>query len=195
MGRHRKEGAEHRRRCRATAAGETERFERVVSNMDSIRTYRELVGGDVAARYDRKGFEPACSGVVLYLGLNKRYDHLAHHDFVFSRDPEEEFHHIYDKGEPAPDPTATSVDGAVADAGPTPTPIDDSDPSVSTGNDPNNNDTEGGFPPETRGSETVDGNRRIPDEDGTGSRNGAAGEPGWRASRSATTPAIRTCTS
>jgi len=42
---------------------------------------------------------------VLYLGLNKRYDHLAHHDFVFSRDPDEEFHAIYDLGIPAPDPT------------------------------------------------------------------------------------------
>jgi diapolycopene oxygenase len=37
--------------------------------------------------------------------LKKRYEHLAHHDFVFSRDPEEEFHAIYDLGEPAPDPT------------------------------------------------------------------------------------------
>ncbi len=88
------------------ASGEMEAFEAVVSNMDSIRTYRELVGGDIGARYDRKGYEPACSGVVLYLGLNKRYDHLLHHDFVFSRDVEEEFDHIYKRGEPAPDPTA-----------------------------------------------------------------------------------------
>jgi diapolycopene oxygenase len=43
--------------------------------------------------------------VVLYLGLNRGYDHLAHHCFVFSRDPEEEFHYIYDLGQPAPDPT------------------------------------------------------------------------------------------
>ncbi len=28
-----------------------------------------------------------------------------HHDFVFSRDPHEEFEFIYRKGEPAPDPT------------------------------------------------------------------------------------------
>ena len=42
---------------------------------------------------------------MLYLGLNKRYEHLAHHDFVFSRDPHEEFDLIYKKGEPAPDPT------------------------------------------------------------------------------------------
>jgi phytoene dehydrogenase-like protein len=43
--------------------------------------------------------------VVLYLGLDRAYDHLAHHDFVFSRDPEEEFDCIYRAGEPAPDPT------------------------------------------------------------------------------------------
>lgn len=76
----------------------------VVSNMDAIRTYRELVGEDAARPYEGR-FEPACSGVVLYLGLNRRYDHLAHHDFVFSADPEEEFGWIYGRGEPAPDPT------------------------------------------------------------------------------------------
>ena len=48
----------------------------VVSNMDAIRTYRELLGGKAGARYGRK-FKPACSGVVLYLGLEKPYEHLA----------------------------------------------------------------------------------------------------------------------
>ena len=42
---------------------------------------------------------------MLYLGLDRAYDHLLHHDFVFSRDPHEEFDSIYRKGEPAPDPT------------------------------------------------------------------------------------------
>jgi phytoene dehydrogenase-like protein len=88
-----------------TSAGAEQRVDAVVSNMDAIRTYRELVGGEAARAYDRKGYEPACSGVVLYLGLSKRYEHLAHHDFVFSRDPEEEFDFIYKRGEPAPDPT------------------------------------------------------------------------------------------
>ncbi len=88
-----------------TANG-VERHAAVISNMDAVRTYRELVGGKVGQAYERKAFEPACSGVVLYLGLNKRYDHLLHHDFVFSRDPQEEFEAIYKQGEPAPDPTA-----------------------------------------------------------------------------------------
>ncbi|GEP03947.1 phytoene desaturase family protein [Methylobacterium oxalidis] len=97
-------------------------YDAVISNMDSVRTYRELVGGEVGRSYEKKSFEPACSGVVLYLGLNKRYEHLNHHDFVFSRDPEEEFDFIYNKGEPAPDPTAylaapSSTDPSVAPEG------------------------------------------------------------------------------
>jgi len=89
-----------------TDSGETVPLRAVVSNMDSVRTYRELVGGAAAQRFARRWpREPACSGVVLYLGLDRAYDHLAHHDFVFSRDPEEEFDWIYRKGEPAPDPS------------------------------------------------------------------------------------------
>ena len=90
-----------------TDAGETVPLAAVVSNMDSVRTYRELVGGPPAEKFERRHPrpEPACSGVVLYLGLDRGYDHLLHHDFVFSRDPEEEFDWIYRRGEPAPDPT------------------------------------------------------------------------------------------
>jgi phytoene desaturase len=88
------------------AGGGTIRFDAVVSNEDAVRTYRELVQGDHALRFEKeREYEPACSGVVLYLGLNRRYEHLAHHCFVFSRDPKEEFRHIYDLGQLAPDPT------------------------------------------------------------------------------------------
>jgi diapolycopene oxygenase len=99
-----------------TASGEAVRHDAVISNMDSIRTYRELVGGAAGERYARKTFEPACSGVVLYLGLDRRYDQLLHHDFVFSRDPAEEFDFIYRRGEPAPDPTCYIAAPAVTDS-------------------------------------------------------------------------------
>jgi phytoene desaturase len=92
-----------------TDTGERVELAAVVSNADSVRTHRELVNGAApraVRRFEnRRGYEPACSGVVLYLGLRKGYDHLLHHDFVFSRDPEEEFDSIYRKGEPASDPT------------------------------------------------------------------------------------------
>ena len=89
-----------------TEAGERVALSAVVSNMDSVRTYRELVGGAAQKSFSRRWKrEPACSGVVLYLGLDRAYDHLLHHGFVFSRDPEEEFDYIYKRGQPAPDPT------------------------------------------------------------------------------------------
>jgi phytoene desaturase len=90
-----------------TDCGETIPLAAVVSNSDSVRTHAELLAGTPAARRfaRRRKYEPACSGVVLYLGLDRAYEHLAHHCFVFSRDPEEEFEYIYRRGEPAPDPT------------------------------------------------------------------------------------------
>lgn len=78
----------------------------VVSNSDSVLTHRELLPAEIRKQFEsRRDYEPACSGVVLYLGLNRRFDHLLHHNFVFSSDAEEEFETIYRKGEPAPDPT------------------------------------------------------------------------------------------
>jgi phytoene desaturase len=101
-----------------TTMGETYRFDAIVSNEDAVRTHRELLAGSAAAREfeHKRSYEPACSGVVLYLGLSRRYEHLAHHDFVFSRDPHEEFHAIYDLGEPAPDPTCYLACTARTDA-------------------------------------------------------------------------------
>jgi diapolycopene oxygenase len=89
-----------------TTGGERIPLAAVVSNVDAVRTYAELIGGKAGARFaGLRRREPACSGVVLYLGLDRAYPHLLHHNFVFSRDPEEEFDWIYGRGEPAPDPT------------------------------------------------------------------------------------------
>jgi diapolycopene oxygenase len=97
--------------CQATGvrltSGESIAFDKVVSNCDSVRTHRELLRdySQPTSFTRKKDFEPACSGVVLYLGLKERYQHLLHHNFVFSKDPHEEFDWIYKRGEPAPDPT------------------------------------------------------------------------------------------
>ncbi len=82
-------------------------FDAVVSNCDSVRTHRELLRHHTQplSLSRKRDIEPACSGVVLYLGLREKYDHLLHHNFVFSRDPHEEFDWIYRRGLPAPDPT------------------------------------------------------------------------------------------
>ncbi len=102
-----------------TADGTLHRFDAVVSNMDSGRTHRELLAGsDAAEAFERKrDYEPACSGVVLYLGLKERYPLLLHHNFVFSRDPHEEFEDIYRKGIPASDPSCYVCAPAITEPG------------------------------------------------------------------------------
>jgi phytoene desaturase len=105
-----------------TNQGEELPLTAVVSNCDAVRTHRELINGSVGAKFEKRcKYEPACSGVVLYLGLNQRYEHLAHHDFVFSRDPHEEFDFIYKKGEPAPDPTCYLAATTCTEPGTAPT--------------------------------------------------------------------------
>lgn len=80
----------------------------VVSNCDVRRTLRELVA-TAPARAAEAGiarrYEPACSGLVLYLGLDRQYPQLAHHNFLFSRSSRSEFDDIYRHGRPAADPT------------------------------------------------------------------------------------------
>ncbi len=101
-----------------TATGEVIEASAVVSNCDSVRTHRELISGVPARRFaKRRKYEPACSGVVLYLGLKRQYKQLLHHSFVFSRDPHEEFESIYRRGEPALDPTCYVCAPAQTDLG------------------------------------------------------------------------------
>lgn len=88
-----------------TDGGELIPADAVVSNSDSVLSHQELLGPDGRRFASRRRYEPACSGVVMYIGLRRRYNHLAHHNFVFSRSAEAEFHDIYELGRPAEDPT------------------------------------------------------------------------------------------
>ena len=88
--------------------GRTITADAVVSNCDVQRTFRDLVGTPEAKAKQQaiaKDYTPACSGVVLYLGLDRQYEHLAHHNFLFSSNSQEEFGDIYARGIPARDPT------------------------------------------------------------------------------------------
>ena len=90
-------------------SGERIEADAVLSNCDVQRTYRNHLSHEPAAlralaNIGRK-YEPACSGVVLYLGLRRQYDHLAHHNFLFSGSSQQEFNDIYKRGEPARDPS------------------------------------------------------------------------------------------
>ncbi|MFO1500796.1 MAG: phytoene desaturase family protein [Verrucomicrobiota bacterium] len=94
----------------------------VVSNMEVIPAYKTLLREDAAFLRSLDRFEPACSGLVLELGLDCQYPHLAHHNFLFSRDQKEHFHTVFRKRQLPPDPTiylvcASRSDPTVAPAG------------------------------------------------------------------------------
>jgi diapolycopene oxygenase len=94
-------GADRRANGVVLEDGSVEPCHAVVSNADSVRTFRELLGDETRL----KQFKPACSGVVLYLGLDRQYEALLHHNFVFSDDPAAEAETVFEKGELANDPT------------------------------------------------------------------------------------------
>ena len=71
------------------ASGEQIQAELVVSNADLPYTYRKLIDPSQRKQYSDQRldrFEYACSGYILYLGLDKTYDHLRHQALYFSED-------------------------------------------------------------------------------------------------------------
>ncbi|MED4127822.1 phytoene desaturase family protein [Shouchella miscanthi] len=88
--------------------GEEVHADIVVSNLEAIPTYRQLLKEHPQHKTQAKKlekFEPSVSGLVLLLGLRREYPQLAHHNFFFSKDPEEEFKQIFEEKRPADDPT------------------------------------------------------------------------------------------
>ncbi len=97
----------------------------VIANSDFVRSHRELLPATSTRRQIEQTpsrFEPSCSGVVIYFGMNRKYDLLRHHDFFFSKDPKQEFQDIYRRKIPTKDPTLcvcspSRTDPSVAPAG------------------------------------------------------------------------------
>ncbi len=102
--------------------GETFDADYVVSNMETIPAYERLLNEDRAflRKFDR--FEPACSGVIIDLGVKCRYPQLAHHNFFFSGDQKKHFKTVFRKKLLPDDPTvylvaASRTDPTVAPEG------------------------------------------------------------------------------
>jgi phytoene desaturase len=86
------------------ASGEVLRASAVVVNADPQVAYRSLLGHTrMAERLER--LELSSSGFVLLLGVDRRYDRLAHHTIFFSGDYPAEFAALFDHGVPPADPT------------------------------------------------------------------------------------------
>lgn len=104
------------------ATGAIVQADQFVSDMEVVPAYERLLGESRSflQRFDR--FEPACSGLVLHLGVKKLYPALAHHNFFYSADPRQHFARIFDKKELPVDPTIYLVapcksDRTIAPAG------------------------------------------------------------------------------
>ena len=89
--------------------GSLETFDAVVANSDIVRTLEQMLptatGAKPYLQKREKQLEPACSGIVLYLGCNKTWPQLKHHDFYFSANSDEEFRDLYERKIPHSDPT------------------------------------------------------------------------------------------
>lgn len=77
-----------------------------VSNMEVIPAYKDLLEEDPKfVKHLSDKFEPASSGLVLHLGVDKVYPQLAHHNFFFSRDSKKNFEQIFHQHQLPEDPT------------------------------------------------------------------------------------------
>lgn len=80
----------------------------ILSSVDPKSTYKRLLRDfsqtpKVIKRFDND--EPLLSGHFLLLGVKKAYKELIHHNYFFTKKPEQERHFLFDKKKPAPDPS------------------------------------------------------------------------------------------
>jgi diapolycopene oxygenase len=104
------------------ADGQFHAAETLVSNMEVIPAYEQLLKEDRSLLRSLEKFEPACSGLVVELGLDRQYPQLAHHNFFFSRNQREHFADVFKRRVLPGDPTvyvvaASRTDPTVAPAG------------------------------------------------------------------------------
>lgn len=90
------------------SSGKEIKSDLVISNSDATETMINLLPDHaLSARKKEKtgSIEPSCSGFVLLLGVNKRFEQLVHHNIFFSEDYENEFRQIFNDKVMPDDPT------------------------------------------------------------------------------------------
>jgi diapolycopene oxygenase len=87
----------------------------VISNMEVVPAHRRLLGESEPRLRRFRRFEPACSGLVLHLGVDREYPHLAHHNFFFSGNTKEHFRSVFHQKVLPEDPTIYLVAPARTD--------------------------------------------------------------------------------
>jgi diapolycopene oxygenase len=76
-----------------------------VSNMEVVPLYRDLFKEPPSLLKEYAKFEPACSGLVLHLGVNRRYPQLAHHNFFYAENARTHFNTLFHEKKLSQDPT------------------------------------------------------------------------------------------
>jgi len=80
----------------------------IVSNADAAETYLNFIEDSQLSSLKQQkisSLEPSCSGFVLLLGIDKRYEMLHHHNIFFSKDYRQEFEQIFGNKVMPDDPT------------------------------------------------------------------------------------------
>ncbi|WP_153730981.1 phytoene desaturase family protein [Sporosarcina obsidiansis] len=77
-----------------------------ISNMEVIPFYQKMVDMEPewTDKLERK-FEPSSSGLVLHLGVKKKYPQLNHHNFFFSKNLKKQMNKVFVKKQLPDDPT------------------------------------------------------------------------------------------
>jgi len=89
----------------------------IVSNMEVIPAYRNLLEEDETFLKKLSRFAPACSGLVLHLGTDRKYPQLAHHNFFYSRHAKTHFEAVFHGQTLSEDPTIYLVAPVRSDPG------------------------------------------------------------------------------
>lgn len=92
----------------------------IVSNMEVIPAGRQLLKQSEKELKRLKRFAPSCSGLVMHLGINRKYDQLAHHNFFYSDNPKQHFNAIFHENCLSEDPTLYLVAPVKSDPGQAP---------------------------------------------------------------------------
>ncbi|MFC3419389.1 phytoene desaturase family protein [Salinicoccus hispanicus] len=89
----------------------------IISNMEVLPFYRHILdtSPENMATLEQK-FEPASSGLVLHLGVDRMYPQLGHHNFFFSKDSKKNYKEVFDKKVMPSDPTIYLVNTNKTDA-------------------------------------------------------------------------------
>lgn len=96
--------------------GEIKYADYIISNMEVIPTYRDLLHfSQQKINKLEKRFEPASSGYVLHLGVNRNYPQLAHHNFFFSNDSKRNYEEVFHQKILPQDPTIYLVNSNKTD--------------------------------------------------------------------------------